>query len=414
MAIFKYQAYASKGQRNSGSIDALDSHAALTELASRGLKVYSLNEVNHKLEGHEVSSSVQPWYARSPVKTNQRIPKEEVLLCIQELSTLLNAGIPLADSVLNIATGHEDRPLGTVLKSSYTTLRSGSSLAIALKNSGINLPEYVYELIKAGEETGKLGASLLSASQQMEADAIFRRETRNALTYPVVLIASGLLATLVVFVFVVPKFANILTNPKADIPAFSRWVLQSGLWLVNNKTTAFIGFTSSVVGVWALLVQKKVRSRLWEAAASLPIIGLWITHVELTRWSSMFSVLLQHHVPLLDALRHSQNSLSGQTWRNRAELIARDVKSGQSLAAAMQNHNFLDAVGLNLVRVGEQSGKLAHTTASLALMHRTHAEQSMKQFLILLEPVTILLVSVLLGGIMISVMLAITSLTNVI
>ena len=80
----------------------------------------------------------------------------------------------------------------------------------------------------------------------------------------------------------------------------------------------------------------------------------------------------------------------------------------------MQTHHFLDAVGLNLVRVGEQSGKLAHTTASLAQMHRTHAQQSMKQFLILLEPVTILLVSVLLGGIMISVMLAITSLTNVI
>ncbi len=80
----------------------------------------------------------------------------------------------------------------------------------------------------------------------------------------------------------------------------------------------------------------------------------------------------------------------------------------------MQAHHFLDAVGLNLIRVGEQSGKLAHTTASLAQMHRTYAQQSMKQFLILLEPVTILLVSVLLGGIMISVMLAITSLTNVI
>ena len=90
------------------------------------------------------------------------------------------------------------------------------------------------------------------------------------------------------------------------------------------------------------------------------------------------------------------------------------MRTGHTLAAAMQTHHFLDSVGLNLIRVGEQSGKLAHTTASLAQMHRTHAQQKMKQFLILLEPLTILMVSVLLGGIMISVMLAITSLTNVI
>lgn len=412
MPLFKYKAISNQEQRNNGAIESASAKDALNELASRGLKVFSLDEVGPNAIRTTSSAAKKSWSSNK--NNSQRIPKEEVLLCIQELSTLLNAGIPLADAVLNIATGHEDRPLGAALKSAYTTLRSGSNLATALKNSGLNLPEYVHELVKAGEETGKLGASLLSASQQMEADASFRRETRNALTYPVVLIASGLLATLVVFVFVVPKFANILTNPKADIPAFSRWVLQSGLWLVNNKTTASIGVAATTAAIWTILAQATVRSQIWETAATLPIIGRWITHVELARWSSMFSVLLQHHVPLLDALRHSQNSLTGQAWRHKAELIARDVKSGQSLAVAMQNHNFLDSVGLNLVRVGEQSGKLAHTTSSLAKMHRTHAEQSMKQFLILLEPVTILLVSVLLGGIMISVMLAITSLTNVI
>eukprot|EP01034_Spumella_vulgaris_P039807 gene39807-49192_t len=100
---------------------------------------------------------------------------------MQELSTLLNAGIPLADALLNIAQGHDSRPLGTTLHSAYKGLRSGLSLASSLKER---------------EETGKLGASIQSASQQMEADATFRRETRNALTYPMVLIASGLLATL--------------------------------------------------------------------------------------------------------------------------------------------------------------------------------------------------------------------------
>lgn len=412
MPVFNYQATTISGRRSVGTIESPDSKAALQDLSSRGLQVFLLEGSS---QNGLVNSAPTSTFRSGAVKEgSQRIPREEVLLCMQELSTLLNAGIPLADAVLNIATGHGDRPLGGALKATYSTLRSGASLAASLKSSGLDLPEYVHELIKAGEETGKLGASLQSASQQMDADASFRRETRNALTYPIVLIASGILATLVVFVFVVPKFANILTNPKADIPAFSRWVLFAGLWLVNNKAIAALCAVVSVSLVWFILAQAKIRSQIWEFATTLPVIGVWITHIELARWASMFSVLLQHHVPLLDALRHSQNSLSGQGWRHKAELIVRDVKSGQSLATAMQNHNFLDSMGLNLVRVGEQSGRLAHTTDSLAKMHRTHAQQSMKQFLILLEPITILLVSVLLGGIMISVMLAITSLTNVI
>jgi general secretion pathway protein F len=119
-------------------------------------------------------------------------------------------------------------------------------------------------------------------------------------------------------------------------------------------------------------------------------------------------------VPLLEALAHSRNSLTGLQWRRKADLIVGDVRSGKSLADAMQAHHFVDAIGLNLIRVGERSGALPKTVASLAALHRASSEQSLKQFLVLLEPLTILMVSVLLGGIMISVMVAITSLTNVI
>jgi len=411
MPLYKYQATKGDGQRTHGTIEGATTGQALSALKARGLQVFSLEEAGGR---KRLESSPGTPRGSAATHSKKRVSQEEVLLCIQELSTLLNAGIPLADAILNIAQGHESSALGNILQNAYGSLRSGNTLATALQSSGLSLPEYVHELVRAGEETGKLGASLNSAAQQMEADAVFRRETRNALTYPMVLIISGLLATLVVFVFVVPKFANILTNPKADIPLFSRWVLQSGLWLVNNKVIAAATAAAVAAGGFLLLSRPSVRAQGWEVASRLPVIGTWIGHVELARWAAMFSVLLHHHVPLLDALRHSQNSLTGQAWRQKAGFIAKDVKSGQSLNMAMQSHHFLDAVGLNLIRIGEQSGKLAHTTGSLAHMHRTHAQQSMKQFLILLEPVTILMVSVLLGGIMISVMLAITSLTNVI
>jgi general secretion pathway protein F len=415
--VFNYRGVTENNEKTRGSVEAIDRPHALQLLSARGFNVYELTStitVNKDNLSEQATASDSVFSKFGLTQGRRDVSSDELRLCVHELATLINAGISLADAVLNIARGHAGRPLGYALDATYASLRSGSRFAQSLINSGIRLPDYVSELLRAGEETGKLGEALTSASLQLEADAQFRRESRNALTYPMVLIVSGLLATLIVFIFVVPKFGNILTNPKADIPVFSRWVLESGLWLVQNKLIAALVAASTIAGVGFMLAQASVRAQLWEIASVLPLAKRWVEHVELSRWASMLSVLLVHHVPLLDAMKHAANCLRGQSLRRKAQMIINDVKGGQPLAAAMQAHQYIDAVGLNLIRVGEQSGKLAETSGSLAKLHRNQAEQNMKQFLVLLEPVTILLVSVLLGGIMISVMLAITSLTNVI
>lgn len=412
MPKFNFKAINKNGLHVRDELESIDQRSALLELEKRGLNVYFIGQVGLSFFTKDISSLKQKESFK--LLDKKKIKSEEVLLCMQEMSTLLNAGIPLADSILNLSEGHAGRATGKILTYIYGGLRSGHSFATVLRDSQLNLPEYVFELIRAGEETGKLSAALNSVVDQMESDALFKRETRNALTYPVVLIASGILSTLVVFVFVVPKFANILTNPKADIPLFSRFVLESGLWLVNNVVLSFICVFSFLLLLWSIFSNKEIRLKIWDWAGNFPITKKWITNVELARWGSMFSVLLQNHVPLLDALDHSKNSLTSVSWKTKAEIVAKDVKSGQTLFLSMENNNFLDAIGLNLIRVGEKSGKLAETTSSLANMHKVNAQQSMKKFLVLLEPLTILLISTILGGIMISVMVAITSLTNVI
>jgi len=424
MPAFRYKGVDSAGKRVSGTIDGDSQSTAMAALAQRGCQVFELRQHGGAaippVNDNGTASSGSSFFAdlgNSPLfssTASKRIGQADLLLSIQELSTLLEAGVSLADAVENIARGYDGTALGRALDQVYAALRSGAGIARALEGSHLQLPGYVHELVRAGEETGRLFESLRSAASQMEADARFRREARNALTYPLLLMISGLIATLVVFVFVVPKFANLLTNPKADLPLISVWVLQSGLWLVTNKLLATVIAITSIGLLVFVLAQPLTRVKLWEAAAGAPLLGRWIHHVEIARWGGMLAVLLGHHVPLLEALAHSQNSLTGKNWRRKAELVVADVRGGKSLAAALQTHHFVDAIGVNLVRVGERSGALSKTVSSLADMHRASSEQSLKQFLVLLEPLTILLVSVLLGGIMISVMLAITSLTNLV
>jgi general secretion pathway protein F len=409
---FKYKAKNAAGGHEAGTLQAMSEGMALEQLSGRGWMVFKLEAASERM----VSGSIPASGRGGPVGLLgvKKASQQDVLLAMQQLSTLLNAGLPLADALSEIAHGHQQTPIGAPLQEMYVGLRSGKSFAQVLQAAELETPQYVVELVRAGEETGKLAQSMASCVQQMAADADFVRETRNALTYPMVLVFSGILASLVVFVFVVPKFASFLTHPKADIPAFSRWVLQAGLWLVQNKLMAGAIAVGAVMAVVLALRQRSVREAIWNMAAQLPLSGRWIGQIELGRWASMLSVLLHNRVPLLDALRHSRNSLSTQQRRMQADLVFKAVQGGQALAIALEAQRFLDSVGLNLVRVGEKSGKLAETVQSLGDIHRSAARQTMKQFLVLLEPVTILLVSVFLGGIMISVMMAITSLTNVI
>ncbi|MDZ7657211.1 MAG: type II secretion system F family protein [Sulfurimicrobium sp.] len=400
MPEFRYQATDAQGSVVKGVLTVADEAEAMSQLQRRGLMVFEL--------------TAAPLARDLMLSQPKRAGRDALLVVLQELATLLDAGITLADAVENVARGYGESPLGVAFNKIYGQLRSGVTFSTALVEADLRLPNYVVELCRAGESTGKLAGSLRSAVDQLEQEQSFQREARNALIYPMVLVISGFLATLLVFVFVVPKFANILSNPKADIPTLSLWVLATGMWLTKNKLLLGALLGGGAFASFLLLRQKKVQQGLWNWAAGLPLIGRWIMHTEIARWSSMFSVLLQNHVPILEALMHAQNALRGDAWRHKAQLILADVRGGKTLAESLQLHQFIDATGVNLVRVGERSGALGKTTASLASMHRTHSQQQMRQFLILLEPLTILLVSVVLGGIMISVMLAITSLTNVI
>jgi general secretion pathway protein F len=397
MQEFQYLALDNAGHRQEGSLRAANMDDAMHQL--------------HSLQLHVVSVRAARPASASRTRADQKgLKPEAIVTLVDELATLLDAGVPLAEAVATLAQAHgEAHPLAQTLRS----IRGGMPFSTALEQSGLQLPEFALQLVRSGEVTGKLGAALRSAASHLEAEAKFQQEARNALLYPMVLVGSGIVATLVMFIFVVPRFAAILDNPKADLPLMSQLVLGAGLWLTQHQLivgTVLGGLT--LVGIWAAR-RKEVRDGLWEVAASLPVLGAWTLHAELSRWASLLGVLLHSKVPLLTALTQANQTLRRRSLRAQAALALGDVRGGKALSQALAEHSLLDAAGLNLIRVGERAGSLPQTVTSLARIHTNQSQLRLKRFLVLLEPLTILAISVVLGGIMISVMLAITSLTNV-
>jgi general secretion pathway protein F len=394
MQEFEYVALSVDGRRQRAVILAASEVEALRLLEERRLQVVSLT-----------ARRVQRA-AASGVK----VTPEAVAALVGELATLLEAGVPLAEAVETLSRAHgDDHPLARIL----LAIRGGGAFSVAMADSGLRLPDFVLQLVRAGEATGHLAEALRAASAHVEAELQFSREARNALMYPMVLVGSGILATLVMFVFVVPRFASILDNPRAELPMMSRWVLGAGLWLTQHQLIVGVVLAGLVtLSVWAAQ-RGDVRAAAWELAAKLPVLGQWTWHAEIGRWASLFAVLLQSRVPLLTALGQANETFRRQRLRSQSALVLADVRGGKSLSQALTDHAVLDGAGLNLIKVGERAGSLPQTVGSLAKIHVEHSQHRLKRFLVLLEPIAILLISLLLGGIMISVMLAITSLTNV-
>lgn len=399
MLEFDYVAIDDAGRRQRASVRASTQAQALIALHERRLQVVSISP--HATAAPKMRS----LGAKAP-----QIDAQSLAALIDELATLIEAGVPLAEAVDTLSRSQrDDHPLMQVL----TAIRGGETFSSAMAASGLAMQPFVLQLLRAGEATGDLARALRAAASHLEAELQFGREARNALLYPMVLVGSGVLATLVMFVFVVPRFAGILNNPKADLPLLSQWVLGLGLWLTQHQLVLGLLLGAGVAAaVWAA-GQPGVRAALWELVSRMPVLGRWAWHAEVARWAALFGVLLDSRVALLTALTQANDSFRRRRLRVQAAQVLADVRGGKALSRALADQALLDGSGLNLIRVGERAGSLPQAVGSLARIHTQQSQQRLKRFLILLEPLTILLISVVLGGIMISVMLAITSLTNV-
>jgi general secretion pathway protein F len=394
---FNYEAANADGQILRGQLSA-DSERALLQL----LRDQHLTPIS-------VEPAAAPAARRLFAARPGKVGVQETCQVVRELATLLAAGVPLAESVDSTAQAHAASAIGPAFARAYAQLRSGEALSAALRATELALPEYLFQLVAAGELTGKLAPALHSAADQMEYEQRIKSELRNALIYPSVLVASGIGATLLIFILVVPKFANMLKSSRGNLPEISVWVLKSGLFVKENLLWFGLGSAGLLMGGALLLSMPAVRQRLREAASHLPVIGDWLMNAELGRWAAMLGSLLANKVPIVRAMELAQAGVQLSAVSSRLQLAVRDLRGGKKLADSLALHRTVSPMGVNLVRVGERTGELPEMLRTLGRIYETASRDRMKRFLILFEPIAILVVGAVIGFIMVAIMLAITS-----
>ena len=398
MSVFRYRARDRQGAEQRGSIEAATTRAALAALGQRGLTVIAL-------EAAEAAPETRPVRAG-------RLSAQDRIQLLEELATLLEAGVPLAEAAPSLESAYAEGPLGAPLGRLVQAVRAGESLAVAFERAALDLPAYVHTLIASGEAAGRLGAALRDAAAQLEYERVTAQEFRNALIYPAVLVGAGAVAVLAIFIIVVPRFASLVRQGRAELPTISRWVIEGGMYLKEHLLGAGLVLGAAIGLLILALRAPAVRQALLEAIARLPLTGSWLRNRETGRWATLLGTLLANRVPLLAALELSTGALKLQADRHHLQQARDALRQGRALSAVLAEQGWIAPSRINLIRVGERAGELPRLLGELGRLHTESARTQMKRLLTLIEPLAILVVGGLIGFIMIAVILAITSLNS--
>lgn len=391
-----YIAVDRNGKRCQGEVNAASQAEAGRQLEGQGLTPLSLRQATRALR-----------------RRSRRLRPEELNLSLYELATLLGAGVSLAEAVEAQERSAQHPRIAAALQTMSDGLRQGKSFPQVLEAAALPLPRYAYQLVAAGEMTGNLASALRDCVAQMEYERRTREEIRHALIYPAILVLSGIGAVAMMFVFVVPKFANLLEH--ADRLPWLAWaVLSSGVWCKANAM--LLGLLLGMTTAMAVPLAKNtaVQQRLLSVLMRLPLLGEWLRQAEIAQWSKVLGTLLGNRVALVEALRLAAESLRLAAQRELLERVTQDVRGGSSLSLSLENRQAITATGGNLIRVGEKSGRLADMLNSLAELYEEQGRSRMRKVLALVEPLSILVIGLAFGVIITGVVLAITSANDIV
>jgi general secretion pathway protein F len=398
-ATFHYRAVAADGKLRTGVITAESTRLVARELMRQGLTPLYVGSGENKTTG-----------LRLPSFTSGR---RDVLFFTQELSTLLNSGVPL-DRALSITSELTVRPqFRAVVQDILRAIKGGKTLADALGLHPTLFSELFINMVRAGEASGSLGVIFERLSEFERTRDELRSYIVSSMIYPALLSLVGVGAIVVILEFVVPRFAGIFDDSRMKIPVPTLIMLQVSKVVQDWWWVAAIVIVSAVAG-FRLFVSRPA-GRLWwdDRRLRLPMLGEVIRKAETSRFARAMATLVANSVPLVQALQISAGILNNRRMANSLKDVAQGVKRGEGISHPLSRTRMFPPLASHLLTVGEETGKLDLMFARMADIYEEETRAAIKRFTAIFEPVVILIMGIIVGSLILSMLIAITSINEV-
>lgn len=379
-----------------GRVEARDAEAVRLLLQSQGAMPIETREVR--------SAGAATAMLRRPASA------KDLGLASQELSMLLTAGQTIEQALQLMAEGVAPRPLRGPFALALVRLREGSTLAEALRAAGSFPPVYT-AMVQAGEVSGSLGEQIGKLGAMLDRAARLREQLISALIYPALLVLVAFSAVILLLTYVVPQFEPLFEGAKT-LPFMTRAVLAASDLLREWGQVAGILLCTAVLGLAALARRPAMARRLDDLRLALPVVGPLLLLAASARWMRVLAVLLKGGVPLPQALDLVAPVAGYRRLQAMLAAVKTGIKDGKGLTASLPPGAPLPDLATQLLKVGEQGGRLEDSLGHLADLYDSRLETRLKRLLAIFEPACVFGLSLVVGTIVISILTAVVSIND--
>jgi type IV pilus assembly protein PilC len=380
-----------KGKKLSG-----ESRAASTALVRAELRRQGINPL-------KVKKKTQSIFTRK-----KKITTKDIAVFSRQLATMMSAGVPLVQAFDIVGRGHDNPSMQDLLLSIKTDIEGGTALAEALKKHPFYFDDLFCNLVRAGEAAGVLEELLHKIAAYKEKTESIKGKIRKALFYPVAVIVVAFLVTAIIMIFVIPQFEELFSGFGADLPAFTRVVINISRFVQDWWWAMLLGMMAAgfmMGNLWKR--SRKFRQAVDKLLLKTPIIGVILHKASIARFARTLSTMFAAGVPLVEALESVSGATGNVVYGDAVLALREDVATGQSLQLSMKQQNLFPHMVIQMVAIGEESGSVDAMLGKVADFYEEEVDNAVDALSSLLEPLIMVILGTLVGGLVIAMYLPI-------
>ena len=390
------------GEILDGAVEAPDENVAVTTLQSKGYTILSLEATDKGLLSADLS------------KYLSKVSNKDVVLFTRQLSTLIDADMPLAEGLRTLAKQVEKPVFRKILTEVSEAVESGQALSAALAAHPDLFGTFYIKLVQSGEVSGKLHESLLYLADYMERSQSINSKIKAALAYPAFVVFALLVVTGIMVVYVLPQLLSIFKDiGDVELPITTRALI----WITSfvNKYLIFLAtfFIALIVGSWKYIGTPSGKAWLDNLKITMPALGMVVRSLYLARISESLSTLIKSGIPILDALHITSELVGNLNYQNVLLDAEENVRSGGTISESFSKYTEIPPLTTSMVAIGEKTGKLDFMLAHISKYYKSESENAIGSISQLIEPILVLLLGVAVAILVSAILLPIYNLVGV-
>ncbi len=409
MPLYSYRAVSAAGDVATGEIEAANESEIVDRLRDQGLLPMQIAQSAGVASGAAVARA-----PRQSIFAPRRVTRDHLLALTRDLATLLRAGLTLDRALeleISLATS---LPVATMLQGIRDEVRGGRSLSQALDARREVFSRFYVNIVRAGEAGGALGTVLTRLAETMERNKELRDSVRSALIYPTILVFVAVASIMILLVFVVPQFQTTFAQAGKALPIPTQIVIVVGTFLRNWWWAIIPAIVLFVAWFRRRGRNPAVRRVRDTRLLRTPLLGDLIAKVEIARFARTLSTLLGNGVTLLAGLAIVKETMGNVVLSTALDGVTAKLREGKGFGRPLADTGLFPRLATQMILVGEESGRLEEMLARVADVYDREVATAVKRFLAVLEPILILSLAVMVGGIVFSILLGVMGMSELV